>query len=93
VVDHRFALGPLGEALRSDVPGSMRAWATGSWNETYFMGGGMEAIYDDVPKAVGSQAFAPADAARGSPFSARRRAIRTGAEPAQRDGNSETELY
>ena len=26
--DHRFALGPLGEALRSDVPGSMRAWAT-----------------------------------------------------------------
>ncbi len=25
--DHRFTLGPLGEALRSDVPGSMRGWA------------------------------------------------------------------
>ena len=24
--DHRFALGPIGEALRSDTPGSMRAW-------------------------------------------------------------------
>ena len=24
--EHRFTLGPLGQALRSDAPGSMRAW-------------------------------------------------------------------
>ena len=30
----------------------------GFWHETYFMGGGMEAIYDDVKKPVGFQAFA-----------------------------------
>ena len=66
---------------------------TGFWHETYFMGGGMEAIYDDVPKAVGLQVFAPAVAARGSSFSARRRALRTGAEPPQPKGSSEAELY
>ena len=41
---------------------------TGFWHETYFMGGGMEAIYDDVQKPVGFQAFAPGAAARGSSF-------------------------
>lgn len=34
--DHRFALGSLGEALRSDVPGSMRAWAIFS-GEPYYL--------------------------------------------------------
>ncbi len=34
--DHRFTLGPLGEALRSDVPGSMRAWAIFS-GEPYYL--------------------------------------------------------
>lgn len=34
--DHRFALGPLGEALRSDVPGSMRAWTIFS-GEPYYL--------------------------------------------------------
>jgi hypothetical protein len=53
----------------------------------------MEAIYDDVPKAIGFQAFAPAAAARGSSFSARRRALRAGPEPSPPDGNSEAELY
>ena len=32
---------------------------TGFWHETYFIRGGMEAIYDDVPKPVGMMAFAP----------------------------------
>jgi len=35
--DHRFTLGPLGEALQSDVPGSMRAWAIFS-GEPYYLG-------------------------------------------------------
>jgi len=33
--DHRFSLGPLGEALRSDAPGSMRAWAIFSGEPFY----------------------------------------------------------
>ena len=43
---------------------------TGFWHETYFMRGGMEAIYDDVPKPVGMMAFAPPEKARGKMFSA-----------------------
>lgn len=46
---------------------------TGFWHETYFMRGGMEAIYDDVPKPVGMMAFAPLEKARGKMFSARSR--------------------
>lgn len=34
--DHRFSLGPLGEALRSDAPGSMRAWTIFS-GEPYYL--------------------------------------------------------
>ena len=37
------------------------------------MQGGIEAIYDDVPKPVGMLAFAPVTKARGGMFSARRR--------------------
>lgn len=33
--DHRFTLGPLGEALRRDAPGSMRAWAIFSGEPFY----------------------------------------------------------
>ncbi len=33
--DHEFTLGPLGEALRSDAPGSMRAWAIFSGEPAY----------------------------------------------------------
>lgn len=57
---------------------------TGFWHETYFMRGGMEAIYDDVGKAVGVARFAPVTPARGAHFSARRRAgaaESTGPEP------------
>jgi len=66
---------------------------TGFWHETYFMGGGMEAIYDDVAKPVGFQAFAPAVAARQSVFAARQRLRRKGDVPKQPEGMSEAELY
>lgn len=33
---------------------------TGLWHETYFMGGGMEAIYDDMNRPIGLARFAPA---------------------------------
>lgn len=45
---------------------------TGFWHETYFMGGGFEAIYDNMPPA-GLQRFAPVMPAEGGMFSARRR--------------------
>jgi Domain of unknown function (DUF4188) len=46
---------------------------TGFWHETYFMRGGMEAIYDDIAKPVGMMTFAPLERARGPMFSARSR--------------------
>ena len=46
---------------------------TGFWHETYFMRGGMEAIYDDLSKPVGMMSFAPLERARGRMFSARSR--------------------
>ena len=50
---------------------------TGLWHETYFMGGGIEAIYDDMNRPTGLARFAPARPARGAMFSARRRARRS----------------
>ncbi len=47
---------------------------TGFWHETYFMRGGMEAIYDDVGAPLGLLKFAPSHEARGPMFSARQRA-------------------
>jgi hypothetical protein len=47
---------------------------TGFWHEAYFMRGGIEAIYDDVPKPVGMMAFAPVKPARGPMFSSAGRA-------------------
>lgn len=46
---------------------------TGFWHETYFMRGGMEAIYDEMTKPIGMMSFAPLDKARGPMFSARSR--------------------
>jgi Domain of unknown function (DUF4188) len=46
---------------------------TGFWHETYFMRGGMEAIYDDMDKPTGMMSFAPLEKARGRMFSARSR--------------------
>jgi hypothetical protein len=47
---------------------------TGFWHETYFRGGGFEAIYDDMVAPIGMMRFAPVVPARGAMFSARRRA-------------------
>jgi hypothetical protein len=47
---------------------------TGFWHETYFLQGGIEAIYDDVTVSLGLLAFAPAVVAKGPMFSARQRA-------------------
>lgn len=46
---------------------------TGFWHEAYFMRGGMEAVYDDMPEAVGFMRFAPVVPAKGSRFTARTR--------------------
>jgi hypothetical protein len=46
---------------------------TGFWHETYFMRGGIEAIYDDLDKPIGLMSFAPLEKARGPMFSARSR--------------------
>jgi hypothetical protein len=47
---------------------------TGFWHETYFMRGGIDAIYDDVTPSTGLARFAPVLPARGRMFSARQRA-------------------
>ena len=52
---------------------------TGFWHETYFMRGGIEAIYDDIPQPLGLLAFAPSRDARGSMFSSRQRLGLSGA--------------
>src|SRR5438128_548190 len=49
------------------------AGGTDFWHETYFMRGGMEAIYLDTKAPLGLAQFAPVQAAQGSMFSARRR--------------------
>jgi hypothetical protein len=54
---------------------------TGFWHETYFMRGGMEAVYDDVPVPLGFGQFAPLLPARGPMFSARTRAKLAGEPP------------
>jgi len=51
-----------------------KASGYGLWHETYFMRGGMEAIYGDVPPPLGLMGFAPIQPATGSTaFSARSR--------------------
>lgn len=51
---------------------------TGFWHETYFMRGGMEAVYNDMVQDTGFLRFAPVRPARGGMFSARERAGRGG---------------
>jgi len=63
----------------------------GFWHETYFMRGGMEAIYDDVKRPVGMMRFAEVKAARGPMFGARLRAQRGGEAPAA--SVTESDLY
>ncbi len=63
---------------------------TGFWHETYLMKGGMEAIYDDVPKPMGFLQFAPVVQARGPMFGATSRA---GQFKANAPVLSESDLY
>ncbi len=51
---------------------------TGFWHETYFMRGGMEAVYDDIMNDLGFLRFAPTQPARGGMFSARSRSRQPG---------------
>ena len=63
---------------------------TGFWHESYHLRGGMESIYDDVPKPVGFMKFAPIVPARGPMFGA---AHRAGKAPAAEAVVTESELY
>jgi hypothetical protein len=49
------------------------AGGTGFWHETYFMRGGIEAIYDNIPAPIGLMRFAPVVQAHGARFSSRQR--------------------
>jgi hypothetical protein len=64
---------------------------TGFWHETYFLQGGLEAVYIDMPP-VGLGRFAPRNEARGTMFSARKRSGRQGPEAAT-SAIPESELY
>ena len=66
---------------------------TGFWHETYCMRGGIEAIYDDVPKPLGLMAFAPVKPARGPMFSARARVGRQPDATVPPAALTETDLY
>ena len=55
--------------------------------------GGIEAVYDDLPKPIGMMAFAPVKPARGPMFGARARAGRGESVVAVPAGVSERELY
>jgi hypothetical protein len=65
---------------------------TGFWHETYFMRGGMEAVYDDMVVDTGFLKFAPVVPARGPMFSARTRLKLSGQEAAPMPVREET-LY
>ena len=54
---------------------------TGFWHETYFLRGGVEAIFDDIPSPIGLMQFAPLREAQGSMFAARQRLGLPGAAP------------
>lgn len=64
---------------------------TGFWHETYFMRGGMEAIFDDIREPLGFTQFAAPQTARGPMFSARKRLANE--EPRAAAVISEEELY
>jgi len=65
---------------------------TGFWHEAYFMGGGMEAVYNDMVADIGFLRFAPVQAPRGRMFSARDRAQQRG-EPTASGPIDEQEFY
>jgi hypothetical protein len=65
---------------------------TGFWHETYFMRGGMEAVYDDMVQDTGFLRFAPVQPARSGMFSARGRARYMG-EPLKPAPVAEEDFY
>lgn len=65
---------------------------TGFWHEAYFMRGGMEAVYVDIPEIFGFRKFAEDVPAKGAMFSSRQRAGREGSA-ATPSVVSETDLY
>jgi hypothetical protein len=65
---------------------------TAFWHEAYFMRGGMEAVYDDLPQSIGFMRFAPVIPARGPMFSARQRVHMAGT-PSNPAPVGEAELY
>jgi len=72
------AASPLVAKFLSDTGGA------GFWHETYFIRGGFEAVYDDIPAPLGLTAFAPSVPAHGAMFSARKR-LKVGGEPVLAD--------
>ena len=67
---------------------------TGFWHETYFMKGGIDAIYDDIiPAGTGLMGFAPVIPAKGPMFSARGRGKVPGADAIAPAGTLEKEIY
>ncbi|HMV52038.1 MAG TPA: DUF4188 domain-containing protein [Blastocatellia bacterium] len=64
---------------------------TGFWHETYFMRGGMEAIFDDIKVPFGLTQFAAPQPARGPMFSSRKRLMNEDARTAS--VINEEELY
>jgi Monooxygenase af470-like len=65
---------------------------TGFWHEAYFMRGGIDALYGDMTKPTGLARVLPVMEARGTMFSARRRAGRS--EPSTVEPViAETEIY
>ena len=66
---------------------------TGFWHETYSMRGGIEAIYDDLPRPIGLMSFAPVQPARGPMFGARSRHGAGQSVSPVPAGVSEPELY
>ena len=58
-------MGAIGAAPRLVAEFSKEFGCTGFWHETYFMRGGIEAIYDDMPKPIGMMTVAPLTPARG----------------------------
>jgi hypothetical protein len=64
----------------------------GFWHETYFMRGGMEAVYDNMVQDTGFLRFAPVQPARGGMFSARGRARYVG-EPSKSPPVAEEDFY
>jgi hypothetical protein len=71
---------------------SARQWGTRFWHETYFRGGGVEAVYVDMQTPIGMTRFAPVVPARGAMFSARKRSALAG-EAMGPEAVTEDEFY